>query len=91
MLRHKINDGKQTTSSDGHFDGHGSVPVQCKVNCPMQHVEGFTRSHWTPPLVDYLLCTPPVAAWATGKQTTIKNTPTLMVVLMAMFKAVHWQ
>jgi hypothetical protein len=32
----------------GSFDGHGGLPVQYKVHCPMQHVQGYSRSHWTP-------------------------------------------
>ena len=27
---------------------------QCDVKCPMQHVQGYLRSHWTPPSGKYL-------------------------------------
>jgi hypothetical protein len=54
----------------GHFDGHGSLPVQYKVHRLMQHVQGYSRSHWMPALGDYLLCIAPAATRATGKQTT---------------------
>ena len=33
----------------GHFDGHVDAPVRYGVHCPMEHVQGFMRSHWTPP------------------------------------------
>jgi hypothetical protein len=36
----------------------------------MRHVQGSSGSHWTPPWGDYLLHIAPVAARATGKQTT---------------------
>jgi hypothetical protein len=57
----------------GCFDGHGGPPVQYKAHRPMQHVQGYSRSHWTPASGNYLLRMAPVAARATGKQTTIKK------------------
>ena len=30
--------------------GHDDAPGQCGVHCPMEHIQGFTRSHWKPPL-----------------------------------------
>jgi hypothetical protein len=30
------------------FDGHGGALVQDRVHCPMEEVQGFGRSHWTP-------------------------------------------
>ena len=43
------------TSVVGHFDGHGGAPVQYGAHLPMQNDQGFTGSHWTPPLGDYSL------------------------------------
>jgi hypothetical protein len=57
----------------GRFDGHGGLPVQYEAHLPMQHAQGYSRSHWTPASGDYLLCTAPAAARATGKQTTINK------------------
>jgi hypothetical protein len=57
----------------GRFDGHGGLPVQYKAHRPMQHVQGYSGSHWTPALGNYLLCIAPAAARATGKQTTINK------------------
>ncbi len=50
--------GKQTTINKytykaGHFDGHGNVPVRKPAHRPMEEVQGFTRSHWTPPSGKY--------------------------------------
>jgi hypothetical protein len=80
----KSNNRKQSTLSAGHFDSHGGAMVQCKAHCLMQHVQGYTGSLWTPPLVNYSLRIAPAAAMATGKQMMMKNTPTLQAVLMAM-------
>jgi hypothetical protein len=64
-----------STSSSviGPFDGHGSAPEQYRWHCPMQHVQGYSGSHWTLPPGNYLLCITPAAARATGKQTTINK------------------
>jgi hypothetical protein len=61
------------TSSTGRFDGHGSAPEQYRRHRPMQHVQGYSRSHWMPPSGDYLLRITPAATRATGKQTTINK------------------
>jgi hypothetical protein len=61
------------SSNIGHFDGHGSPPVQYESHRPMQHVQGYSGSHWTPPMGNYLLLIAPAAARATGKQTTINK------------------
>jgi hypothetical protein len=50
--------GKQTTINKytykaGCFDGRGGVPVQYCAYRPMEEVQGFTRSHWMPPLGKY--------------------------------------
>jgi hypothetical protein len=50
--------GKQTTINKytyfaGCFDCHGNAPVRNRVHCPMEEVQGFTRSHWTLPLGEY--------------------------------------
>ncbi len=57
----------------GHFDGQGGLLVQCEAHCPMQHVQGYSGSHWMPASSDYLLRIAPAAARATGKQTTINK------------------
>ena len=61
------------TSVAANFDGLADMLVLCSVHHPMQHVQGYSRSHWTPALGDYFLCITPAAARATGKQTTINK------------------
>jgi hypothetical protein len=51
--------GKQTTINKytyfaGHVDGHGDAPVRNHAHRQMEEVQqGFTRSHWMPPLGKY--------------------------------------
>jgi hypothetical protein len=61
------------TSSAGRFDGHSGAVEQYRRHCLMQHVQGYSGSHWTLPLGNYLLRITPAAARATGKQTTINK------------------
>jgi hypothetical protein len=63
----------ECTSSAGCFDGHGGAPERYRVHHPMRHVQGYSGSHWTRPLGNYLLRIAPAAARATGKQTTINK------------------
>jgi hypothetical protein len=57
----------------GRFDGHGSLLVQYEAHCPMQHVQGYSRSRWTLASGNYLLRIAPAATRATGKQITIEK------------------
>jgi hypothetical protein len=41
------------TKKGGHVDGCGGAPVQYRAHHPMEEVQGFTRSHWMPPLDEY--------------------------------------
>jgi hypothetical protein len=44
---------KEYTNFAGHYDGHCNAPVLYLVHCLMEEVQGFTRSHWMPPLGKY--------------------------------------
>jgi hypothetical protein len=44
---------KKWTNIAGHFDGHGGVPVQYCMQCPMEEIQGVGRSHWTLPSGEY--------------------------------------
>jgi hypothetical protein len=63
----------ECTSSVGRFNDHGSAPEQYRWHCPMWHVQGYSKSHWTPALGDYLLRIVPAVTRATGKQTKINK------------------
>jgi hypothetical protein len=52
--------GKQTTinkytNKAGRFDSHHNAAVQYRAHCPMEEVQGFTRSRWIPPSDKHLL------------------------------------
>jgi hypothetical protein len=61
------------TSFAGRFNGHGGLLVQYEAHCPMQHVQGYTGSHWMPPLGNYSLRIAPAAARATANKRTMKT------------------
>jgi hypothetical protein len=54
MGNYGIDDDKKYTSNNGDFDHHADVAVQCGAHCPMEHILGFTRSHWMPPSGEHL-------------------------------------
>jgi hypothetical protein len=47
-------DTTKYTSNNGDFDCHADAMVQCGVRRLMEHIPGFTRSHWMPPSGDCL-------------------------------------
>jgi hypothetical protein len=46
------------TSVAGHFDGHAEAMKQYMRHRPMQHVQGYSGSHWTLSSGDCSLLTP---------------------------------
>jgi hypothetical protein len=52
----------------------------------VQHIQGYIGSHWTLPSGSTLRRIAPTATRATGKHTTMKNTPALLAILVAMAK-----
>jgi hypothetical protein len=44
---------KKWANFAGHFDGRGDAPVCYRAHCQMEEVQGFGRSHWTPPSGKY--------------------------------------
>jgi hypothetical protein len=51
---------------------------------PMQHDQGFTGSHWMPPLGDYWLRITLAADRAIANKTKVQNVSTLLTILMAI-------
>jgi hypothetical protein len=60
---------KECTSVAGHFDDHVEVLKRYMRHRPMQHVQGYSGSHWMPPLGDYSLHITLTAARATANNT----------------------
>jgi hypothetical protein len=46
MCKQIIGDGKKCRQISGNFDHHGDAAVRCGAHRPMEHIQGFTRSHW---------------------------------------------
>jgi hypothetical protein len=84
MVDVKIDDAKQYTTVATCFDGRNDAPVQCRVHRPMEGVQGFTRSHWMPPLGEYLLCIIPADNGVACKKKMTKRAPYLLAILMAV-------
>ena len=56
------------SSFAGHFYGHAEALKRYMRHHPMQHVQGYSGSHWMLPLGDYsLLITPEVARGTVNK------------------------
>jgi hypothetical protein len=50
--RKRIDGNKKCRRIDGNFYCHGNAAVRCGAHHPIEHVQGFTRSHWMPPSVE---------------------------------------
>jgi len=78
----------ECTSIAAHFDGHAKALKRYMRHRPMQHVQGYTGSHWTPPSGDYSLRIALAAARVAANQTTLYDVPTLMAILVVI--AMWW-
>jgi len=47
--KQRIDGNKICRQIAGNFDGHGDAAVRRDAHCPMEHIQGFTQSHWMPP------------------------------------------
>ncbi len=84
LYKQKIVNENKYTYFSSRFDGPADVQWQYWVQRPMEEIQGFVRSHWTPLLGKYSLCISPAATGVTYKTTMMKHTPTLPANLMAM-------
>ncbi len=54
---------KKFREIDDDFDGHhGNAAVQRRAHRPLEHIQGFTQSHWKPPSGKCLCHIAPTAA-----------------------------
>jgi len=60
--KQRIDGNKKCRRIAGDFDGHGDALVQREAHLPMEHIQGFTRSHWMPPSGECLRRIAPAAA-----------------------------
>jgi hypothetical protein len=69
-----IDNDKKCRESAGDFDHHADAAVQCGAHRPMEHILGFTRSQWMPPLGKCLHRIAPAAAMAVKYVENTQNT-----------------
>jgi hypothetical protein len=60
--RQRIDSNKKCRRIDGNFDCHGDAAVHLGVHLLIEHIKGFTRSHWMPPSGECLHRIAPAAA-----------------------------
>ena len=49
VTNNKIDNQNKCRDIADIFDCHVDAAVRCILHCPMEHIQGFTRSHWMPP------------------------------------------
>jgi hypothetical protein len=59
-----IGDNNKCRQIAGNFDCHTDAAVRHKAHRPIEHIQGFTRSHWMPPLGKCMRRTAPAAIMA---------------------------
>ena len=62
VANNTIDNDKKCTSNAGKFDHHADVAVLCDARRPIEHFQGFTRSHCMSPLGKCLRRFAPAAA-----------------------------
>jgi hypothetical protein len=75
MCKQMIDNGKQFKEIAGRFDGHADAVVQCGVHHPMEHILGFTGSHWMLPSGECLRRIAPAAAMVSHVVAKHKTLP----------------
>jgi hypothetical protein len=58
----QIGNNEKCRQIAGNFDCHADKAVQHRAHRLIEHILGFTRSHWMPPSVECLRRTAPAAA-----------------------------
>ncbi len=71
--RQQIDGNKNCRWIDGNFDCHGDAVVQRGAHRLMDHIRGFTRSHWMQPLGECLRHIAPAAAMVEKFVETTQN------------------
>ncbi len=72
--KQQIDGNKKCRRIAGNFDGHGDAAVRREVHRPMEHIQGFTWSHWMPPLGECLRRIAPEATMVDDFKKNTQNT-----------------
>ena len=70
----RIGNSKKCRWISGNFDCHVDVVVRRGAHLPIEHIQGFTWSHWMPPSGECLRSITPAAAMVDGFVETTLNT-----------------
>ncbi len=70
----RIDDNGKCRQIADNFDCHVDAVVRRGAHCLMEHIQGFTRSHWMPPLVECLHHITPAASMVGKFVETTQNT-----------------
>jgi hypothetical protein len=70
----RIGNNKKCRRITGDFDCHAEAAVQCGVHRLMEHIPGFTRSHWMPLSGECLRCIAPATVMVDEFVETTLNT-----------------
>jgi hypothetical protein len=62
VANNKINNDKKCRHISGTFNCHEDEAVQLRAHRLMEHIQGFTLSHWMPPTGECLRHIAPAAA-----------------------------
>jgi len=79
----RIGNNKKCRRIDGNFNCHADAAVQCGAHRPMEHIPGFTRSHWMPSLGECLSRIAPAAAMVNEFFETTQNTNKTQLLAMS--------
>jgi hypothetical protein len=69
-----ISNDKKCRQIAGNFDHNADRAVQCVAHHPIEHIQGFTRSHWMLPLGKCLHCIAPAAVMVDELVENTQNT-----------------
>ena len=70
----QIDNNQKCRQITGDFDCHADAAVRRGAHLPMEHIEGFTRSHWMSPSIKCLRRFAPVAAIVNKFEWNTQNT-----------------
>ena len=73
VAHNELTGTKNADESLAIFDGHGDAAVRREVHHPMEHIQGFTQSHWMPPSGECLRRIAPAAAMVDDFEKTHKT------------------
>ncbi len=74
VANNEIDKTKKCRQIDDNFGGHGDAVVRRGAHRPMEHIPGFTRSHWMPPSGECLRRIAPTATMVNEFVETTQNT-----------------